>query len=158
MTTTEIASYQNGGYNVSLFSDGTKVREGKGVPDFPESMDIKITDQCNLHNHCKWCHEGSTPEGSHADLGKLLSVLQGLPRGVELAIGGGNPLAHPDLPEFLTSVKEMGLVPNITINELHSHQYRKQIEGIVDKVYGIGITYSGRYDLGWLHHLTDNVV
>ena len=52
---TTINTYQNGNTTVTLMSDGTKIREYEGVPlvVHPESIDIKITDHCNLG--CRYC-------------------------------------------------------------------------------------------------------
>ena len=64
-----IGSYMNGNYKVSIYEDGTKVRENDldyFEPDTVESMDIKITNKCN--KGCPMCHEDSKPDGKHADL------------------------------------------------------------------------------------------
>ena len=62
--------YQNGNYNVHLNLDnGTKIRENDldfFAPAYPESMDIKITNMCNMG--CSFCHENSTPDGLHGDI------------------------------------------------------------------------------------------
>lgn len=83
--------YLNGNVTVTLFDNGTKIQEwddNEGAhPDYPNSMDIKITDYCDAG--CKWCHEKSTINGKHADLEYLLEIIQDLPKGTELAIGGG---------------------------------------------------------------------
>ena len=42
------------------------------------------------------CHEGSSPLGKHGDI-LSPSWLDKLHPYCELAIGGGNPLSHPDL-------------------------------------------------------------
>lgn len=90
--------YLNGNVTVTLFDNGTKIQEwddNEGAhPDYPNSMDIKITDYCDLG--CAWCHEKSTIKGIHSDLEYLLDILQNLPKGTELAIGGGNPLVILD--------------------------------------------------------------
>lgn len=42
-----LASYHNGGYQVDIFADGTKVRvetEASLPPAMPEQMDLKLTD------------------------------------------------------------------------------------------------------------------
>lgn len=109
--------YQNGNYVVSIHEDGTKIREVHDVPApvFPESIDLKITDKCVCN--CPYCHEGSTPEGKHADLETVFSILEGIEnKGTEIAIGGGDPLSHPNLMELLTWMKRRGLIANITIN------------------------------------------
>ena len=59
-----IGKYQNGNYTVSLYDDGTKVRENDldfFDADFPESMDLKITNRCNMN--CPMCHEDSKCDG-----------------------------------------------------------------------------------------------
>ena len=64
-----IGKYQNGNYTVSLYDDGTKVRENDldfFEADFPESMDIKITNRCNMG--CPMCHEDSKCDGLHGDI------------------------------------------------------------------------------------------
>lgn len=51
-----LGQYVNGNYNVSIFSDGTKIRENdldNFTPSFPECADVKITNQCEMA--CKYC-------------------------------------------------------------------------------------------------------
>jgi MoaA/NifB/PqqE/SkfB family radical SAM enzyme len=142
-------SYKNGNTTVTIESDGTKTREYDGSPMliFPESMDLKITNYCDLSNYCKWCHENSDKNGQHADLTKTYNLLKDLPAGVELAIGGGNPLEHPDLVEFLTNVRDHGLIANITINQLHVKKFLTLIKYLIETelVKGVGISYSGKH-------------
>lgn len=113
---------------------------------------------CLVHN----CHEESTTKGKHADLDKLLEVIKDLPRGVEIAIGGGNPLSHPNLIPFLQKLKERGLIANITVNQFHIKPYFKDLEYIISNklVYGVGISVSdGKLDnVELITNLTDNVV
>lgn len=47
--------YKNGNTLVTLLNDGTKIREYEGTPisEFPESIDIKITNYCDLA--CSFC-------------------------------------------------------------------------------------------------------
>ena len=98
-------TYRNGTYVVNINYSGTKTYKGREfIAEFPDSLDIKITEQCQ-HN-CPFCHESSKLDGNHGDLKELLLKLKGLPEGVELAIGGGNALLHPDLEEFLEQLKE----------------------------------------------------
>lgn len=137
-----IATYTNGNTKVSILEDGSKTREYEGTPVVlhPESIDVKITNYCDLA--CFYCHESSTTAGRHADLDVLESVLSELPAGVELAIGGGNPLSHPDLVSFLWRMKEKGIICNITVNQGHLYTYRELLTSLIrDKlVKGIGIS------------------
>ena len=95
-----IGRYTNGNYNVSIFEDGTKIRENELDsldPNFPENIDLKITDFCDAG--CLYCHENSTKNGLHGDLD--VAFIETLKPYTELAIGGGNPLDHPSLVPFL---------------------------------------------------------
>lgn len=155
-------SYQNGNTFVSISEDGTKIRTYEGKPSIvhPESIDVKITDYCDMN--CEYCHESSTVKGIHGDLSKLLSVISNLPAGVELAIGGGNPLSHPKLIEFLTTLKAKGIVANITINQGHLKKYQELIESLIclDLVKGVGISITSNNFtyIKPLIKLTDNIV
>lgn len=137
-----LSTYQNGNTTVSILRDGTKIREYKGEPVivFPESIDVKITDYCDMG--CSYCHESSTTKGVHGNLALLLDKLKDLPAGVELAIGGGNPLSHPNLIEFLCALKERGIIANITINQGHLKTFQNLIQVLVaeDLVKGVGIS------------------
>lgn len=157
-------SYKNGNTFVTIEKDGTKTREYHNIPklEFPESMDLKITNYCDLSEYCKWCHENSNKDGQHSDLTKTFNLLRDLPPGVELAIGGGNPLEHPDLIEFLTNVKEHGLIGNMTINQLHVKRFFPLIKYLIEEklINGVGISYSGKNmkETKELLKLTDNIV
>jgi hypothetical protein len=85
--------------------------------EFPETLDIKITNYCDIG--CTFCHESSTKKGTHGDLHWLLNLLDNaeLPAGVELAIGGGDPLSHPDLEWFLVECSKRRWIINLTVNE-----------------------------------------
>lgn len=138
----EIAKYQNGNTTVTILSYGTKIREYDTIPEIlhPESIDVKITDYCDMG--CAYCHESSTVKGQHADLNKLFKIITELPAGVELAIGGGNPLSHPHLIEFLTALKKKGIISNITVNQGHLKTYQNLLVYLIkeDLVKGIGIS------------------
>lgn len=138
----QIAKYMNGNTTVIILNDGTKIREYENTPKIshPESIDVKITNYCDMG--CKYCHESSTINGNHADLNKLLEVINDLPAGVELAIGGGNPLSHPNLIEFLLILKSRGIIANITINQGHLKKFDNIIIYLIknDLVKGVGIS------------------
>lgn len=134
-------TYKNGTYQVTLLEDGTKIREnaeGKFIPDFPESIDIKITNKCN--QLCPVCHEASTPLGEHAELD--VSLVKSLPEGIELAIGGGNPLEHPNLLSFLMKLKEKNIIANMTISQPHFMENFSFVENLMNAklIYGLGIS------------------
>lgn len=159
-----INQYVNGNTRVTIYEDGTKVREFRGEPKpiAPESIDLKITNYCDLASYCKWCHENSNKEGNHANLEDYYFLLEQLPPGAELAIGGGNPLAHPNIEDFLEKAKSVGIICNMTVNELHLKQFKDKITNFVknDLIKGLGITYSGKHkkELEYFSKLTNNLV
>lgn len=140
-----LGSYQNGNYKVTLLSDGTKIRENDldfFEPEFPESMDIKITNKCDMG--CPFCHEDSRKNGEHGDILNL-PFLDSIHPFTELAIGGGNPLEHPDLVAFLEELKSRSLIANVTVNQKHFLENEKLLSDLVSEglIYGLGISYTG---------------
>ena len=137
-----IGSYRNGNYTVTIYEDGTKVRQNELsslIPDTIESMDIKITNYCDCG--CKYCHEDSTIHGKHGDI-MSPSFLDNLHPFTELAIGGGNPLSHPDLIPFLEKCKRLNLIPSMTVNQVHFEANIDLIRYLVDNklIWGLGIS------------------
>lgn len=158
-----LATYVNGSNLVILYEDGTKVRVENGKSLFPESMDVKITNYCDVG--CTYCHEMSTPSGKHASLDNLElfdTYLYELPDGIEIAIGGGNPLAHPDIEEFLVKLKSHGKICNLTVNEQHffEPEYQKMLEYFIesDLIKGLGYSYYSEYCDMKYEHLVNHVV
>lgn len=119
---------------VDLKPDGTRIDLGNGPYDYPLSLDLKITNYCETG--CPWCHEASGPWGKHSDPVLLLEKLKGLPGNTEIAIGGGNPLSHPELEKILNGLGDFGYITNMTVRD-------KDIIGgqeIPRKIKGLGIS------------------
>ncbi len=165
-----LSQYRNGNTNVTIYTDGTKVRE---LPDHEpiqvshfESADVKITNHCEPTSDnpiCSFCHEKSGPDGLHADLDRLAQVLSVLPAGVEIAVGGGNALSHPNLIDFLRKIKAQGLIANMTINQKHLAGYKDMLLSMISEklIHGVGISYNDeKYlpDVEPILQASDNVV
>lgn len=140
-----LGKWTNGNYDVTLYSDGTKIRENdKDFFDAEtiESMDIKITNACDMG--CPMCHEDSRPDGKHGDILNL-PFLGSLHEFTELAIGGGNPLSHPDFIPFLHLLKERKLIANVTVNGTHFLKNTPSLLDLTEQglIYGLGISYTG---------------
>ena len=156
-------SYKNGNYTVHIdLETGTKIRENDldfFRADTVESMDIKITNRCD--RGCQFCHENSTVDGKHADL-FAPSFLDTLHPYTELAIGGGNPLEHPDLLKFLLRCKDNKWIPSMTINQHHFMTNFDFIKQLVDAklIYGLGVSVSEPNDalIGKLCQIPNSVV
>jgi organic radical activating enzyme len=158
-----IAKYDNGNHRVTLFSDGTKIKETINPDDdhftyeFPESFDLKITDYCDAG--CEYCHENSTKKGQHANLFYLQKMLDSCKPGTEIAIGGGNALAHPQIIALIAKMRSNGLVPSITVNQKHIQKYFKLLKCL--DLAGIGVSLtdsSNKKDIRWINELGSNVV
>lgn len=140
-----LGSYKNNDYTCTMFSDGTKIRwndKDSFNPIKPESIDLKITNMCNME--CGMCHENSTPDGKHGDILNLPFIETMFPYS-EIAIGGGNPLTHPDLIEFLEGLKERKIIASMTVNQVHFMHNIDLLKELTDKklIYGLGVSYIG---------------
>ena len=136
-----LSKYNNGNYTVEIYDDGTKIRETEEETfeaSFPENIDIKITNKCL--NNCNFCYESSSPEGKHGNLN--VDFIKSLHPYTELAIGGGNPLSHPDLYDFLTVLKENKIIANITIRQNDFLNNLELLKNYTDNklLYGIGVS------------------
>ena len=140
---TNWVSYQNGNYTVRInLENGTKIRENDldfFEPHTVESFDLKITNKCD--RMCPGCHENSTIDGKHADL-FAPSFLDTLHPYTEIAIGGGNPLEHPDLLKFLERCRDNKWIPSMTVNQVHFMKNFDFIQQLVNAklIYGLGIS------------------
>lgn len=147
--------YKNGNYKVAIFDDGTKIRrteEDEFIADFPESMDVKITNYCDMN--CPMCHEKSTTEGGHGDVlgAKFIDTLSPY---TEIAIGGGNPLSHPDLIPFLIKLRDRKIIASMTINQKHFMENLSLIENLISNnlIKGLGISLTNIND-NFTHYLS----
>lgn len=104
---------------VTLFSrkDGTKIRFALGnyeKASRPELVDIKITDFCPAM--CAFCYQGSTLQGRHGSMENMETIVRRLAdaKVFEVALGGGEPLYHPEVVTILQMFHDAGVVPNFT--------------------------------------------
>jgi MoaA/NifB/PqqE/SkfB family radical SAM enzyme len=135
-------TYTNGNYTITLFDDGTKIRETYEdvfISSFPECIDLKITNQCDMG--CVYCHEDSTIAGKHGDIlnTEFINTLKPF---TELALGGGNVLSHPNLVEFLHMLKSKDIIANITINQQHFIKQQELVKYLIDNnlIKGLGVS------------------
>lgn len=145
-----IGKYRNGNYNCIICDDGSKIRYNDAdffAPEFPESMDVKISNKCNgvvdkngIPHPCEFCHEKSHPNGKLANLNH--PIFDSIHSGVEIAIGGGNLLTHPDLVPFLERMRARNVICNITLHLSHFEQAAAKVKywHDVGLVHGVGIS------------------
>jgi hypothetical protein len=153
--------YKNGNCDVTIYKDGTKVREYEGtpLPEFPESIDLKITNRC--YGGCEFCHEKSNAFGNNANIDDIYDIVNDLPFGVELALGGGDILVRQDIFILLEELKRKGLIANATVNAkcLNTYATCKINKFRNEKlIYGLGVSYSPEEEESIAHILDDNTV
>lgn len=102
---------------------------------------MKITDWCDAG--CAFCHENSTVKGQHGQMEVINRMISGLPAGVEIAIGGGDPLSHPNIPNILQHMAKCGLIANITVNGQHIYRHYDLIQALRNDglIHGLGISF-----------------
>lgn len=139
--------YNNGNTVVTIYKDGTKVRHyldpENPVIEFPESIDLKISNRCL--QGCLFCHEDSKPTGEIAPLYRIKAMLQTLRPGTEIAFGGGD-IFTADIVSILKTAEKRGIISNITVHENQFIEHAEEIQDMIDRelVYGIGVSYAGK--------------
>lgn len=105
----------------------------------PETVDVQINNWCDFG--CPYCYQDSTVSQkdrmSPDMLRNILGSFEHVP--YQVAIGGGEPAAHPEFIEILRTCREMGTVPNYTTA---GHIWRGDvIEATNQYCGGVAITY-----------------
>ena len=160
--------YKNGNCEVSLYDDGTKIREFPDneppFVDYPESMDVKVTNKCNgvpdkngIFHPCPFCHEMSSPNGNEGSFEEYKHLFSQLNPGTEIAIGGGCPITWTHIDDFLKYLKDINLIANMTNNAVHIKKYYQQCINWLDNklIMAMGISYTGPDDIELIKELFD---
>ncbi len=108
--------------------------------DYPGHVACTVfTAGCNFR--CPFCHNAPLvlPERIEGDPNGAETVLQFLKRrqGIldGVAITGGEPLLHPDLPDFLRAIRDLGYSIKLDTNGSFPERLEKVVrEGLVDRV------------------------
>ena len=161
-------NYKNGNCNVSIYDDGTKIREFPDnehpYADLPESMDVKVTNKCNGVPDkngnwipCPFCHEKSLPNGEEGTFEEYKQLFSQLIPGTEIAIGGGCPITWKYIDDFLNYLKDINLIANMTNNAAHIKKYYQRcIDWLNNKlIMAMGISYTGPNDIELIKQLFD---
>ena len=113
-----VKSYKNGSYRVDINTEtGTRVIIGDPrYPEFPDSIDLKITDRCQYG--CPFCSESSGPSGRHASLQDITRFFDRnfpiVP--IEIAVGGGSVSENPEFTEIIKYLVDRGFIVNVTMS------------------------------------------
>ncbi len=125
---------------------GRNCNRSKAYSPVPETIDIQITNRCGFG--CSYCYQDSLPRLKHCNPNLIETVFAGLDTApYQIAIGGGEPTLHPDLPAFLEFIRGKGTVPNYTTAGFVFKN------GIIDATNryagGVALTYHAHKGLDW---------
>lgn len=126
------------------------------IASAPELVDIKLTDWCDLA--CKFCYQDSTKKGQHAPYQAINRILMDLSAaGVfEVALGGGEPMAHPEFSIILQRCKELGIVPNFTTRNYEALATERFAE-FAKQCGSIGVSIATPDDVAALMAIEDKI-
>jgi len=101
------------------FRWGKTFNDNPSFAPIPELVDISISNHCT--KGCDFCYRNSRPDNSFmsiVDYEYALDCLNHPTYGnvFQVALGGGEPLEHPDFIELLNITKDHNIVPNFTTN------------------------------------------
>jgi radical SAM protein with 4Fe4S-binding SPASM domain len=107
----------------------------------PSLVDFQITDQCHLS--CPHCYASSTPTGAHAGMADIELALEQIAEvgAFQVALGGGEPLLHPELERILARCHTLGVVPNLTTSGVHLSD--RNLELINEYCGAVGLSIEG---------------
>lgn len=123
---------------------GITMRWGKSFSDdpdrapFPELLDISISNHCT--KGCSFCYRDSSPNNIFMSVEDYEFALRSLRNDrwgnvFQVALGGGEPLEHPDFIEFLKVSRKYNVVPNFTTNAIHiTKEMASQVKPLVGTV------------------------
>ena len=138
--------------NISIdLSTGTKIRYKEYSAHTPESIDIKITNQCD--QMCPHCHEESTPDGLSFDVKNALNLLGPLPYPTEIALGGGNPgLCCQEINHLVKALPNC--IFNVTLNLDHIDYFNL----IQANAFGVSIPKNKRFPSDFFRDIPNCVI
>lgn len=143
------AIFTGTGKTVHFKLDGTKPYSEL---DFPEIMDVAINEKC--FGRCSYCYIEAVETGTNFDnicqkAEAYFGSMSLNERPFQIAIGGaGEPTIHPDFPEFLKTVKELGIMPNYTTNGMHMTP--KVLEATEKYAGGVAVTCHKHLKKHWV--------
>ena len=100
---------------------GATVDENPLRAPWPELADISISNHCSAG--CAYCYRDSSANNSFMPLEDYCRVLDALTSPqwgsvFQVALGGGEPLEHPQLEEILRVTRDRGIIANFTTNAI----------------------------------------
>lgn len=115
--------YKNG--NAEILIDGTNgfkeiivKNGGTYLPEFPDSLIIKITNHCELKClYCPVCHNDKESFFKHSSLNEIIKIIDGINYPITIGIDGGDIFSYPDIFNFLAYAKKKGFITYLFFRE-----------------------------------------
>lgn len=123
-----IKSFNKNDYHYKFNLDtGLMIRYGEtkdSDPDYspygPEILDLEISTVCD--NKCSFCYKNNTSIGKNMDFDTFKTIINKFPKYnnnffiSQVAFGIGSIDGNPDLFKIMKYTRDIGIIPNITIN------------------------------------------
>ena len=133
---------------------GVTMRWGKTLKDnpsfapVPELADISISNHCT--KGCDFCYRNSGNNHEWMSVEDYCFVLDSMHHPqhgnvFQVALGGGEPLEHPEFLKIIEATVERGIVPNFTTNGLHLTE--EICRSIKDKVGAVALSVTSINEL-----------
>ena len=105
----------------TTFRWGKTFEENPSFAPVPELADISISNRCT--KGCFFCYRDSTPAGDLMSVEDYCQVLDSMNHPAygnvfQVALGGGEPLEHPDFLDIIDETIKRDIIPNFTTNGL----------------------------------------
>lgn len=115
----------------------------------PELVDLKITDYCD--NSCAFCYQSSGSSGKHASSSYLREIIfdLALNQVFEVALGGGDPITHPNFVEILEQLYENGICPSLTTYDLSWTKFPDKLEAVLRYCSSVAVSSLDVDLAGW---------
>ncbi len=104
----------------------------------PREAHLQITEACGLP--CVSCHMPTTASGRHVPLAALTHRLDQLAGDgiLRVALGGGEPLRHPDLAAIAEHARALGLAIGVTTSGVGPHRTLAAFDQVNVSIDGLG--------------------
>jgi radical SAM protein with 4Fe4S-binding SPASM domain len=122
---------------------GGNLEQNPYCAPWPELADISISNHCS--KGCDYCYRDSKPDRSFLPLEQYCFILDSLSSTrwgnvFQVALGGGEPLEHPDFAAIIDATVERGIIVNFTTNG--EQLDRTVVKGLQNKVGAVALSAS----------------
>ncbi len=132
------------------FNEGYEINKST----VPELIDMKITDHCDFN--CDFCYQNSTNNNNHADFNKIKEVISNLNEleVLEVALGGGDPVSHPQFFDILKEFNKKNIIVNFSTRNVNF--IIDNFKLLKDLCGSIGLSISNLDELQVYHKIIDD--